>query len=101
MFHRHAGLLAPVAAAALVTGAAVVVSASGGDTASKPAPPASTLFTGIPERDGVLGDPRAPLTLTEYVDLQCPVCAQAASATLPAVVEYVRAGKVKLAARTL
>ena len=38
---------------------------------------APALFAGIPERDGVLGDPGAPVTVTEYVDLQCPVCAEA------------------------
>ena len=63
---------------------------------------ASALFAGIPERDGVLGDPNAPLTVTEYVDLQCPVCAAASRETLPALVrDYVRTGKVKLEARTL
>ena len=46
--------------------------------------------------------PQAPVTLTEYVDLQCPVCAAAARDTLPALVrDYVRTGKVKLEARTL
>jgi protein-disulfide isomerase len=50
----------------------------------------------------VLGDPKAPLTLTEYVDLQCPVCARESAVTLPTVVrDYVRTGKVRLEARTL
>ena len=50
----------------------------------------------------MLGDPKAPLTVTEYVDLQCPVCAAASRETLPALVrDYVRTGKVKLEARTL
>jgi protein-disulfide isomerase len=50
----------------------------------------------------VLGDPAAALTVTEYVDLQCPVCAEASSATLPPLVrDYVRTGRVKLEARTL
>jgi protein-disulfide isomerase len=60
------------------------------------------LFAGIPERDGVLGDPDAPLVVTEYVDLQCPVCAAASRDTLPAIVrDYVRTGKVRLDVRTL
>ena len=102
MFHRHARLLAAGAAAAVVTAAAVVGAAAGGKTDPEPTPPASTLFTGIPERDGVLGDPDAPLTITEYVDLQCPVCAEASRQTLPWLVErYVRPGKVKLQLRTL
>ena len=42
------------------------------------------------------------MTVTEYVDLQCPICAEASRATLPGVVrDYVRTGKVKLQARTL
>ena len=92
---------AVVAAAAVVVVVAIAVSSSGG---AKPEPPATTtsLLAGIPERGGVLGDPRAPLTVTEYVDLQCPVCARAAESTLPALIrDEVRAGRVKLAARTL
>ncbi len=92
---------AVTAAAAVLVAVAVAVSSGGGE---KPAPPAttSTLLAGIPERDGVLGDPKAPVTVTEYVDLQCPVCARAAESTLPALIrDEVRAGKVKLAVRTL
>jgi len=102
MFHRHARLLAALAAAAVLTAVAIAVSASGGTTPRTPTAPASTLFQGIPERGGVLGDPNAPLTLTEYVDLQCPVCAEASKQTLPWLVEnYVRTGKAKLDLRTL
>jgi protein-disulfide isomerase len=50
----------------------------------------------------VLGDPKAPVTVTEYLDLQCPICAATSKSTLPALVrDYVRTGKVKLAVRTL
>jgi protein-disulfide isomerase len=89
------------AAAAVLVAGAIAVSSSGG---SKPAPPATTssLLAGIPENHGVLGDPKAPVTVTEYVDLQCPVCARAAQSTLPALIRgEVRAGKVKLDVRTL
>ena len=103
MFHRHARLFAALAAAAVVTAAAVTVSASSGTPPAKaPAAPVSNLFRGIPEHDGVLGDPKAPVTLTEYVDLQCPVCAEASKQTLPWLVEnYVRTGKAKLDLRAL
>jgi protein-disulfide isomerase len=94
-------LLAAAALAAAVVAAAAVASSSGG----QPPPPtvaASDLFRGIPERDGVLGDPDAPVTVTEYLDLQCPACAAAARETLPALVrDHVRTGEVKLDARTL
>ena len=43
----------------------------------------------------------APVTVVEFVDLQCPVCAAAARDVLPQVVEHVRAGRVKLELRTL
>ena len=96
-------LLAATAAAAAVVVVAALASSSGGDPAPA-APPAqaSALFDGIPEKNGVLGDPDAPLTVTEFVDLQCPVCAEASKTTLPALIrDYVRTGKVKLQARTL
>jgi protein-disulfide isomerase len=104
---RRAWRLGAVAAgAAVAVVIAVAVSSSGGSTN----PPqdttggaqAAALFHGIPERHGVLGDPAAPLTLTEFVDLQCPFCAQVSERTLPTIVnDHVRTGKVKLAARTL
>ena len=103
MSHRPLRLLAVLGASAVLVAAGVAVSASGGakpDT--PPAPPASTTFRGTPEHDGVLGDAKAPLTLTEYVDLQCPICAAASKQTLPWLVEnYVRTGKAKLELRTL
>ena len=92
---------AVAAAAAVLVVGAIAVSGSG---SAKPPAPATTssLLAGIPERGGVLGDPKAPLTVTEYVDLQCPVCARTASTTVPALIrDQVRAGKVKLAVRTL
>jgi protein-disulfide isomerase len=96
-------LLAAAAVAAAVVVVAVLVSSGGGKSAaSTPSAQAVTLFDGIEEHNGVLGDPNAPLTVTEYVDLQCPICAAASRDTLPALVrDYVRTGKVKLAARTL
>jgi protein-disulfide isomerase len=87
-----------------VTGLAAVVlvaviALSGGNSTPTAQP---GLFNGIAERNGVLGVADAPITVTEYVDLQCPVCAEAAQTVLPDVVNnYVRPGKVKLEARTL
>ena len=93
------GAAAGLALVAVVV--AVAVSSSSG-TPKTPAPAKSTLFAGIPEHDGVLGDPKAPVTVTEFLDLQCPICAEASKTTLPTLVnDYVRTGKVKLQARTL
>jgi protein-disulfide isomerase len=102
------GVVAVLAAAVVL--AAAILSASG-DPASPPpgeaarvtgGAEAAALFAGLPERDGVLGDPAAPLTITEYLDLQCPACAAASATTLPALVrDYVRTGKARLEVRTL
>jgi protein-disulfide isomerase len=97
---------AVAAVAAVAVAIAAAVSAGGGPSDSgRPVTggaAASALFDGIPQHDGVLGRRNAPLTLTEYVDLQCPVCAAASHETLPTIVnDYVRTGKVKLQARML
>ena len=85
--------------AAIVLIAAIAVSSSGG---SKPAAPSPGLLAGISEHNGVLGDPKAPVTVTEFVDLQCPICAKASQTVVPSVInDYVRPGDVKLQARTL
>ena len=99
---RRAALLGgAVALAAVVVTVAAIASSSGG-AAPKVKPVESSLFAGIPERNGVLGDPNAKVTVTEFLDLQCPICADASKQTLPTLInDYVRTGKVKLQARTL
>jgi protein-disulfide isomerase len=93
-------LAAAGAAAAVLVAVAILVASPGAERA--PRAEQTALFAGLPERNGVLGDPSAPLTVTEYLDPQCPVCAEAAAATLPVLVrDYVRPGKVKLEARTM
>jgi len=85
--------------AAIVLIAAIAISSSGG---SKSAAPSPDLLAGISEHNGVLGDPKAPVTVTEFVDLQCPICAKASQTVVPSVInDYVRPGDVKLQARTL
>jgi protein-disulfide isomerase len=60
------------------------------------------LFEGIPQDGIALGDPKAPVTLVEYVELQCDHCATFARVALPEVVNrYVRAGSVRLELRLL
>jgi protein-disulfide isomerase len=101
---RRGWILAGAAglAAVAVVLAVVLTSSSDKPPATTTVASASSLFAGIPEHNGVLGDPKAPVTVTEYLDLQCPICQEASTSTLPALVrDYVKTGKVKLQARTL
>jgi protein-disulfide isomerase len=96
-------LFGALAAAALVTVIAIVVSvATGGHKAS--VPPnlvgAGAVLSGIPEHGLVLGNPQAKVTLTEYIDVTCPICKEYTLTTFPLIVEhYVRPGKVKVEMR--
>jgi protein-disulfide isomerase len=61
------------------------------------APDAYNLFKGIPQNGLTLGSPNAPATLTEYIDLQCPVCQEFESTQLPTLVQkYVRNGQLSI-----
>jgi protein-disulfide isomerase len=89
-----------VGLAAVVLAVAIALSSGGG---AKPSATHSVaLLRGIPEHNGVLGKPSAPATVTEFIDLQCPICARTSRDLMPSVIrDYVRTGKVKVQARTL
>jgi protein-disulfide isomerase len=56
-----------------------------------------SLFKGIPQQGLILGNPNAPATLTEFIDLQCPVCQAFETQQLPNIVKkYVRTGKLNI-----
>jgi protein-disulfide isomerase len=88
--------------AAVVVAAVVVVVAVLVTNAHQKKVAAPALFNGIPQQGLVLGNPRAPLTMTEFADLQCPFCREYTAGVLPTLVRrYVRAGKVKMVFRDL
>jgi protein-disulfide isomerase len=100
--------------AALVVVALIVVSQSGGGgSSSAPSGLGSgdalagtadvrTLYAGIPQSGATVGKPDAPLTMVEFVDLQCPFCRQYTTGVLPTIVQkYVRTGKLRIELRPL
>ena len=98
-----------VVAVALVAGGVVIATMFTGSGGSSANPTAlmgvadnEALFAGIPQHGNVLGSPKAPVTLVEYADLQCPYCAYWSRSTFPVLVrDYVRPGRVKLVFRGL
>jgi protein-disulfide isomerase len=61
-----------------------------------------SLLAGIPQRGSTLGDPKAPVTLQYFGDLECPFCKQFTHGALPSLIQrYVRGGKLKIEYRSL
>lgn len=59
-------------------------------------------FDGIPQNGNVLGSPDAPVTMVQYIDLQCPVCREFETGVMPTITSrYVREGKVKVITRPI
>jgi protein-disulfide isomerase len=97
-------LLLGVGAALAVVVVAVVVMASRpeGTGGTSDTSTVAQLFAGIDQDGLTLGDPQAPWTMTEYVDLQCPFCRNYTLKTLPSVIrEFVRTGQLKLELRPI
>lgn len=54
-------------------------------------------FKGIPQTGTTLGWPFAPVTMTEYIDLQCPICQEFETQVFPDILtKYIRTKKVKV-----
>lgn len=97
----------------LVVVAIVVIILATGGGSSKKSPPKGAAVTqaattvsnelkGIAQNGPTLGNPKAPVTLQYFGDLQCPVCQQFTLGALPGVIDkYVRSGKLKIEYRAL
>jgi protein-disulfide isomerase len=99
---------AGIAGVAVAIGLAVVFSGRSSTPSSSTvsalpdSPAVIQLFNGIPQHGNMLGKASAPVTMVEYIDLQCPVCRAFETETMPTILKrYVRTGKVKVEARTI
>jgi len=91
------GLLAGLAAVVVL--AAVLVAGSGGASSDKSASPAAieSGLKGIPQSGIALGSPKAPVTMVEFADLQCPFCGQYHRDVFPTLLKrYIRTGKLRV-----
>jgi protein-disulfide isomerase len=62
----------------------------------------ASLLAGIPQRGNTLGDPKAPVTLQYFADLECPYCRRFTLGVLPLLIRrYVRGGRLKVEYRSL
>ncbi len=98
-----------LSAVAIVVVAIVISSSSGGSgglqtgaKATQTSQSVASLLAGIPQNGNTIGSPTAKITVTEFGDLQCPVCRDFALSSEKQLIDKdVRSGKVKLVYRSL
>jgi protein-disulfide isomerase len=101
-----------VLGAAAVIAVAIAVSSGGGSSGGPPKPNSATarqdaslvsgLLAGIPQSETRIGSTKAPVTMTEYGDLECPICkAFALGPEQELISKEVRDGKVQIVYKSL
>jgi protein-disulfide isomerase len=97
-------------AAFLIVAVAVAVAGAGGSKpglqrgaqAARTVSHASSLLAGIDQAGDVLGDPGAPVAMTYFGDLECPVCRAFTIDTLPQIIaDQVRTKRLQIRYRSL
>jgi protein-disulfide isomerase len=105
---RLLAIIAPLGAIVVFAAVIIVVHLATSSSSTK-APDISNLqfvanakseFAGIPSKGNTVGFADAPVTVTEYGDLRCPVCREFDSSVIPEVLQkLVRTHKAKLVYR--
>jgi protein-disulfide isomerase len=97
-----AGALVAVIAAVAVVIALAAGGSSSGTSAQGSSAAVRRLLDGIPQSGNTLGRSSAPVTVTVYEDLECPVCKEfTLAAENQLIANEVRAGRAKLVFRSL
>lgn len=86
----------------IATGGGAKKGLKSGEAAKPVVTEVSALLNGIPQNGNVLGDPRAPVTIQYFADLECPVCREFTLGALKPLIEHdVRTGKLRIEYRSL
>lgn len=104
---RRLRMIGGVVLAAIAVVAVAIAVSSGGSTATglqkgaqeaRTVTTVSSLLSGIPQSGATLGSPTAPVTMTYYGDLECPICQDFTlrAGLTPLISNEVRQGKVKI-----
>jgi protein-disulfide isomerase len=104
--------LGSIAAAVIVIIVVIVVATGSGSSGGiKKTPVGKTnpvvtevtaLLSGIPQNGNTLGNPKAPVTMQYFGDLECPICKDFTLGALPKLIDkYVKTGKLKIEYRNL